>query len=68
MLRHYFANERRKAGWDILLISKALGHAKIETTENYLHIEDEELEAASDAYFEKSAAKPDISQLLRNVL
>jgi len=31
MLRHYFANERRRSGWDILLIANALGHKRIET-------------------------------------
>ena len=39
MLRHYFANERRKSGWDLPLISKALGHKHISTTESYLNLE-----------------------------
>ena len=52
MLRHYFANERRKSGWDILLISNALGHKHIETTQRYLNIAGEELDKASSAYFE----------------
>ena len=52
MLRHYFANERRKSGWDIALISSALGHKQITTTQKYLNIAGEELEEASAAYFE----------------
>lgn len=33
MLRHYFAEERRKANWEILTISKSLGHKNLATTE-----------------------------------
>jgi len=51
MIRHYFANERRKAGWDLSLISYALGHKKITTTEEYLNVEYEELEDAQNAYY-----------------
>lgn len=51
MLRHYFANERRKANWRLELISEALGHKHITTTMQYLHIMDEELQEASEAYF-----------------
>ena len=54
MLRHYFANERRKSGWDISLIASALGHKQIATTEKYLNIAGEELEEASAAYFENT--------------
>lgn len=64
MLRHYFANERRKAGWDIVLISKALGHKHIRTTESYLHIADEELEEATAKFYENSAELYDISSLI----
>ena len=49
MLRHYFANTRRKAGWKLELISQALGHRHIETTMKYLNITEEELMEASDA-------------------
>ena len=54
MLRHYFANERRRSGWDITLIANALGHRQISTTEKYLNIAAEELEDASAAYFEST--------------
>ncbi len=54
MLRHYFANERRKSGWDILLISKALGHKHISTTEQYLDIDTDELGKATDDYYNKN--------------
>lgn len=54
MLRHYFANERRNNGWDIALISKALGHKHISTTEKYLNIGSEELIEATDEYYRKN--------------
>lgn len=54
MLRHYFANERRNSGWDIALISKALGHKHIATTERYLNIGGDELIEATDHYFEQN--------------
>ena len=38
MLRRYFANERRKNGWSLELISQALGHRNLQTTINYLNI------------------------------
>ena len=40
MLRHYFGNERRKAGWALELIQIAYGHRHIQTTINYLDIVD----------------------------
>ena len=54
MLRHYFANERRKSGWDVPMIAQALGHGKLETTNRYLNISDAELEDASNAYFDST--------------
>lgn len=50
MFRHYFARERQKSGWDILLISRALGHKHLSTTELYLENSEEELEKASKEY------------------
>ena len=54
MLRHYFANERRNNGWDIALISRALGHKHISTTEKYLNIGAEELIQATEEYYKKN--------------
>ena len=34
--RHSFADIARQKGWDVYLISKALGHSSIKVTENYL--------------------------------
>ena len=51
MLRHYFANARRKDGWRLELISQALGHRNIETTMKYLNITDEELIEVSDQFY-----------------
>lgn len=42
MLRHYYANERRKVGWSLDKISKALGHKQLATTESYMNIEDKD--------------------------
>ena len=53
MLRHYFANARRKAGWKLELISQALGHRNIETTMRYLNISDQELIDVSDEFYRK---------------
>jgi len=54
MLRHYFANERYKNGWDILLISKALGHKNISTTVGYLDVNVDRLSKATDEFYEKN--------------
>ena len=56
MLRHYFANERRKNGWSLELISQALGHRNLQTTINYLNISNEELVEASEELYRKNAA------------
>lgn len=64
MLRHYFANERRKDGWKLELISQALGHRNIETTMKYLNITDEELIQVSDEFYSKHQAMYGIQDLL----
>lgn len=64
MLRHYFANQRRKYGWDIYLISQALGHKNIATTIQYLHLETDELMDASDKYYQKNKSLFMLDELL----
>ncbi len=64
MLRHYFADERRKANWPIVDISKALGHKNIATTENYLHVTPREIEDAQDIYLKNHAEGLNISDFL----
>lgn len=64
MLRHYFANQRRKSGWDVPLISKALGHRNLETTINYLNIETSELVEASEEYYNKNRHLYMVDELL----
>ena len=64
MLRHYFATERRKSGWDIVLIKEALGHRQIQTTIKYLNIEVEELVEASEEYYRNNKDVFMIEQLL----
>lgn len=64
MLRHYFANERRKKGWETILISKALGHRQIVTTERYMNIEDAEMTAAMDQYYARNGGLYDVERVL----
>ncbi len=64
MLRHYFADERRKAGWPLEEIQYALGHKNLSTTRLYLHITDEEQGEASRRYFENYAKTYDIDALI----
>lgn len=64
MLRHYFADERRKANWSLTEISKALGHKNIATTENYLHVLPREIEDAQDAFLKSESDKINISDFL----
>ena len=64
MLRHYYANERREAGWEIDKISAALGHKHIATTERYLHLSDDEMAEAMDKYFAINGGIYNISKLL----
>ena len=64
MLRHYFANERRKANWAIVEISKALGHKNISTTENYLHVTPREIEDAQETYLKEAGKNINISDFL----
>ncbi len=64
MLRHYFANERRKSGWPIEWISKALGHKSIETTRRYLDWEPDEEYAMAEAFFDAIKDNIDIDSLI----
>ena len=64
MLRHYFANERRKSGWDLALISKALGHRHISTTEKYLNIDADELSQATDEFYSKNKSLYMVDKLI----
>lgn len=64
MLRHYFGNERRKAGWALELIQIAYGHRHIQTTINYLDIVDDELLEAGQEFYKKNTALYGIDELL----
>lgn len=64
MLRRYFANQRRKSNWDLLLISQALGHKHIETTIRYLKVGEDELVETSEAYYKAHPALMGIDQLV----
>ena len=47
-LRHSFAAELASGGASMLVISKALGHANIATTQRYAHLSDDPVRAAVD--------------------
>ena len=47
-LRHSFASELASGGASMLVISKALGHANISTTQRYAHLSDDPVRAAVD--------------------
>ncbi len=64
MLRHYFADERRKADWPIVEISKALGHKNIATTERYLHVTAGEIDDAQDEYLRNNSTGINVSDFL----
>lgn len=63
-LRHYFADERRRADWSLVEISKALGHRNLATTEKYLHVAGEEIEAAQKKYLKAKESAVDVSDFL----
>ncbi len=63
-LRHYFANERRKAGWDIAMISRSLGHKNIATTESYMNVEENEITLATEDYYKQTTALIDIDDFI----
>ena len=46
MLRHCFACRLLRQEKNLFMVSKALGHVSLATTEIYLHLEDSDLEAA----------------------
>ena len=64
MLRHYFANMRRSAGWQLEMISQALGHKHLDTTIKYLNWLDDELIEASNEFYEQHAAIYGANRLL----
>lgn len=67
MLRHYYANERRKNGWSIEKICKALGHKHIATTERYMNIEDEEMTEAMEQYYQENAGLCNIDKIIKSI-
>lgn len=56
MLRHYFANMRKQAGWELEMISQALGHKHLDTTIKYLDWLDDELIEASNEFYAQHTA------------
>lgn len=63
MLRRYFANMRRSAGWTLEMICEALGHRHLDTTIKYLNIVDDELMEASDEFYRKHTALYGLDQM-----
>lgn len=64
MLRRYFGNERRKAGWRLELIQLAYGHKHMQTTTKYLNIVDDQLLEASQEFYNEHSAIYGIHNLL----
>lgn len=64
MLRRYFGNMRREAGWPLEMLSEAYGHKHIDTTIKYLNIVDEQIIEASDRYYRQHSALYDMEKLL----
>lgn len=64
MLRRYFANVRRKAGWRLEMIQQALGHKHIDTTIKYLNIVDDELIEASREFYARHSSLYGVKELL----
>lgn len=63
-IRHLFADELYKSGADILTISKALNHNKIETTERYLHLDEEQIKKAVNTIHESMVQLVDFRELV----
>jgi site-specific recombinase XerD len=56
--RHSYATELLRAGVDIHVVQRLLGHANLETTTRYLHLVDEDLRAAIDRAYPHSELAP----------
>ena len=65
MLRHYFANMRKKAGWRMEMISEALGHKHLDTTKRYLDWIDDELVEASNEFYRRNGGLFHAEELLQ---
>lgn len=55
LLRHTFATDLLRDAKNIRIVQRALGHARIATTELYTHIVDEELEGALKSFRQAAA-------------
>ena len=64
LLRHKFAEERDRAGWETAKISKALGHRSIRTTETYLNSAPARCEREEEEFFKERDDGLDIDFLL----
>ena len=56
LLRHSFATDLLREAKNIRIVQRALGHAKLATTEIYTHIVDEELEGALKSFRQATVA------------
>lgn len=56
LLRHSFATDLLREAKNIRIVQRALGHARLATTEIYTHIVDEELEGALKSFRQAAVA------------
>jgi site-specific recombinase XerD len=56
--RHSSATELLRAGVDLHVVQRLLGHANLETTTRYLHLVDEDLRAAIDRTYPRKERTP----------
>jgi integrase len=53
LFRHTHATELIRAGWNMALVQKRLGHANVQTTSNtYLHLSDQDMKEAYQSFME----------------
>jgi Site-specific recombinase XerD len=53
MLRHTHATELIRADWDVSYVQKRLGHAQVQSTMIYVHLDDEDMATKWQHFQEK---------------